>query len=252
MLLCYEEDFRVMWENGGRFNCVGRTDACAWDEFLQEQNQNASCEGTLEIAAFARGADVRAWIVDEVSDEVHLLNPSGSLGCFALHYDSVSQHYRCYLDFVEQHLQARYVELGGKSLAEDVILRRGGGPEPSLFKRRRLVQSSGFAPAISVCASSEGHSCVDSVARPVSAVGKRSRPPALSDCSSGRPCSRVECEVPCARSPASHLKLCQCHALLALQLAAAAPEDVPVPFPAKTVRPVLSLSEGRRICGQAL
>ncbi|CAE7362760.1 gcs-1 [Symbiodinium sp. CCMP2592] len=126
-LLYFEADFKEMWTNGGQFNCSGRTSACSWKEFLQEQTQNASWGGSLEIAAYARGADVRIWIVVAGEGAVHLINPTGAKGALALHFDPQRQHYQCYVDFVEQHLEERYKELGGKCLPPDQLL-RGGSP----------------------------------------------------------------------------------------------------------------------------
>ena len=312
-LLYFESDFQEMWTNGGQFNCSGRTAACTWNEYLSEQMQNASWGGALEIAAFSRGAEVRTWVVDASDGTVHLINPTGAKGSIALHFDPERQHYQCYVDYVEQHLEARYTELGGKCFTHDNLL-RGGGPcstvslrhrgvpkrqpapvlsdcaspcpkrgagvstaakgprfltlsecasEPaevdqgSCAKRRRLMQSSGIAPAISDCASSEGHSYVASVMGPSSSlserrriVGQRSSPPALSDCSSGLACCRSACEVPRASPPALHLVPVPRVACRLGNCCGSAPEDVPVPSPAQNGRPVLSLSERRRIVGK--
>ncbi|CAE7372773.1 Pol, partial [Symbiodinium microadriaticum] len=184
-LLYYEQDFKEMWENGGQYNCVGRATACNWNQFLMEQSQNSAWGGALEVAAFARGADMRA------------------KGSFALHYDSQKQHYRCFIDFVEQHLQERYEALGGKTLPPTALL-RGGGPGSTLSQRRCQVLAKGRAPALSDCASACSSSLEDAMpeskAAPVAATAaaddlrfsevsqrrravlERGRPPALSDC----------------------------------------------------------------------
>ena len=73
-------------------------------------------EGLWRLLLFPGGAEVRTWVVDASDGTVHLINPTGAKGSIALHFDPERQHYQCYVDYVEQHLEARYTELGGQML----------------------------------------------------------------------------------------------------------------------------------------
>ena len=121
----FESDFKEVWKHSGEYNCGGRERACTWENFLEEQSQNASWGGVLEIAALCRCLNLRGWLLTD-KGKLHSINLEGTEGFFALRYKDDAKHYVAYVDPIEREFQRRYDTLGGKSAEQDTAVLRGG------------------------------------------------------------------------------------------------------------------------------